>query len=152
MATKFADRRVLKLLACEIVWQEEVFRIPTGYDQAGKPPRYRIVLRNDEKSIACKRLEDIVRAITTLNFPMVAFFERYPSEIASMIARFLYLPRPVENHEFFERIEIKYWDRLSDVEPKLVDRELRWFEYPLGNSRELKERRLSIDSFTFVTD
>jgi hypothetical protein len=65
-----------------------------------------------------------------------------------MITTVVGLPRPVQSHELFAFVESTYGIKLSEVVPRMIDRELRWFKLPKRGARvQLIERRLSVDSF-----
>lgn len=147
MAAKFKRDTELDDLDFSFIAEREVLSVPKAYDLNGAPPKFRVILRSGEREIVCDRLKDIAKAKIALSFPMLVFAEKFPSQIACVAARLALLSRPIQDSPLFKGVDVDYGVTLSDVLPRVVHRDLRWFELPKGSLKRLKERRLSLDSF-----
>jgi hypothetical protein len=69
---RFSEEERLDALDCSVVAELESVSVPTGYDEGGKPPRFRIVLRTNGVAAECENLNDIARAVSRMDFPMAS--------------------------------------------------------------------------------
>lgn len=108
LGAQFVEQERLEALDCAMIWEMESFSIPTGYDEGGEPPRYRIVLQTKRAAAECENLNDIARAVSRIDFPMASFFGLFPSQVARMMAFLAGLTRPVQNNDLFSSVESAY--------------------------------------------
>jgi hypothetical protein len=132
----------------KVTLEQELFSIPSGYDEEDPPPVLRIVIVNQDFHTVCTTLEDMRLSVIKYNIPFAEICKSHPIAMANILTSFLGLSRPIVDSRLFEDVGAIF--DISLLEPRCTDTHLIWNEMLYRNEVMAKEHKLSFSPLRLI--